>query len=252
MPNIQRNVLWDSNTPTRSSPPLLKNDDRNSRHLYSSLILQEGEELKGTDRTNHLEINDIYTSHDKLSVSVTSNEYITSYLFDNSEASVTPNTSNCGDRSITTLKDYDSIESSNMVLRNRTLVSTISKTHTKSIDGNHWACEDSCDDASQGNSCHQLLTDNFSSTTVPNAVASFPYLSSTSASQQGDNFHPRRGRLKIPKPGRQKHDDMFVRKSSLPSMWSRRFFPYRRSCRLVLGDAVLTFMLFLAMLHLSW
>ena len=59
MPNIQRNVLWDSNTPTRSSPPLLKNDDRNSRHLYSSLILQGGEELKGKNRTKRLEINDV-------------------------------------------------------------------------------------------------------------------------------------------------------------------------------------------------
>ena len=249
MPNIQRNVLWDSNTPTRSPPPLLKNNDRNSRH---SLNFREGEDLKEKDCTNHLEISDIYTSHDKLGVYVTSNECITSYFFDNRETSVTSNSSNSGDRSITTLNGYNSIESSNMLLRNRTLVSTISKSHTKSIDGNHWVCEDSCDDASQGNSCHQLLTDNFSSTTVPNAVASFPYLSSTSASQQGDNFHPRRGRLKIPKPGRQKHDDMFVRKSSLLSMWSRRFLPYRRSCRLVLGDAVLTFMLFLAMLHLSW
>ena len=73
MPNIQRNVLWDSNTPTRSPTPLLKNDDRNSRH---SLIFREGEELKGKDRTNHLEINDIYTSHDKLSVYVTSNEVV--------------------------------------------------------------------------------------------------------------------------------------------------------------------------------
>jgi hypothetical protein len=38
----------------------------------------------------------------------------------------------------------------------------------------------------------------------------------------------------------------------LSSWWGRRFLVCRRNCRSVVADAVLTFMLFLAMLHLSW
>ena len=122
-----------------------------------------------------------------------------------------------------------------------------------SLDSHYYTSMDHCDESSRGNSCSQLLHNSFPATSVPNAVASFSSSSSTSASSQETPFLPRRGRLKEHALSKRiRNDRKLRRQSSLLSFMSRQFFVYRRNCHSVVGDAVLTFMLFLAMLHLSW
>ena len=121
-----------------------------------------------------------------------------------------------------------------------------------SIEPNYSTREDVCDENIQENSCSQLLHKNFPTTTVPNSVASFSS-SSVMSALQDTIFYPSRGRLKGSIPKRRASDCRILqRQRSLLSSCSRRLFVCRRNCRSLFGDAVLTFMLFLAMLHLSW
>ena len=114
---------------------------------------------------------------------------------------------------------------------------------------NYYTSMDHCDESSKRNSCSQLLHNSFPATSVPNAVASFSSL--TSASLQENPM--RRGRLKVTTPSYRVNGGRTRRRnSSLLSFMIRQFLVYRRNCHSVVGDAVLIFMLFLAMLHLSW
>ena len=128
-----------------------------------------------------------------------------------------------------------------------------SETKYSILGSSYGTREDNCDESSEGDdSCDQLLLNSFPSTTVPNTVASFSLSSSSSGSQE-NMVHQRRGRLKQSILRRQTNKcHTRQRKHCLGSWWNRYFFSYRRNCRPVGMDAVLAFMLFLAMLHLSW
>ena len=126
-----------------------------------------------------------------------------------------------------------------------------SNENNSTLDTNYYTTMDHCDESCQCNSGSQLLQCSFSTTSVPKSVASFSSSSSTSASSQENPL--RRGRLKVSSSNKRlRNGRILARKSSLLSFMSRQFLVYRRNCHSVVGDAVLTFMLFLAMLHLSW
>ena len=120
-----------------------------------------------------------------------------------------------------------------------------------SQDSNYYTSMDHCDESSKRNSCSHLLPSSFSTTSVPNTVASFSSSSLTSAASEEKSL--RKGRLKVStSSNRLRKGYRLARKRSLLSFMSGQFLVYRRNCHSVVGDAVLTFMLFLAMLHLSW
>ena len=119
-----------------------------------------------------------------------------------------------------------------------------------------WAGEDNCDDNGQSNSCNQLLLTNFPTTTAAaTVVSSFSSSSSASSTPHDNFFQQRRRRRKIFIHGTQRQHDCRpgTNRNTLLSWWnSPRLLVNRKKFRPIVADAVLTFMLFLAMLHLSW
>ena len=241
MPNIMENAPWDSNSTTLSIP---KNDERNQMRPLNPKYRKCQEETKSDqDKLKSLdhEQNQYYHAVSPIENNLDS-------VYNITESNIEMQRRNTKDL----LRVYrDSTALCNVTNSEFSFVPSSSERYMY-MDTDYWTSQDNCDEDSQGNSCRQLLLDNFPSTTVPNTVASFSSSSSTSAPH--DNIiYPRRGRLKGPLPRQREHGGhMLQRQSSLLSLWSRRFFVYRRNCQSTVGDAVLTFMLFLAMLHLSW
>jgi len=241
MPNIMENVPWDSNATTLS---FLKNDERNQTCLLKSKYGRSQTEIE----SEQAKINFSDPQQNQFRHAVSPIETPVGSLFNITESNIPIQRQN----SKNLLRAYrESTALCNTTNGDFSFVPSSSERYVY-MDTNYRTIRDNCDENSQGNSCSQLLLDSFPSTTVPNTVASFSSSSSTSAPH--DNIIlPRRGRLKRSLPRKREHGShMLQRQSSLLSLWSRRFFLYRRNCHSTVGDAVLTFMLFLAMLHLSW
>ena len=233
------NVPWDSNATTLS---LLKNDERNQTCLLKSKYRKSQMETK----FEKAKINFSDPHQNRFPVSPIENPL--GSVLSLTESSIPMQRKNTKNL----LRVYkDSTALCNMTNGDFPFVPSSSERYLY-MDTNYRSIRDNCDENSQGNSCSQLLLDSFPSTTVPNTVASFSSSSSTSASHDSIIL-PRRGRLKKSLPRKGEYGGHILkRQSSLLSFWSRRFCVYRKNCHSTVGDAVLTFMLFLAMLHLSW
>ena len=241
MPNIMESVSWGSTTNTLS---LLKNDERNQVRLLNTMCGTNPEKT----RYDQAKVNVLDPKQNQLYHVVPPIEAPldgVSSIPDSYIAMQRNSTKN-------TLREYrDRTTFCTMKNDDFTIVPSSSERYVY-MDTNYCSSQDNCDENSQGNSCSQLLLDSFPSTTVPNTVASFSSSSSTSASHDSISL-PRRGRLKKSLQRKGEYGGHILkRQSSLLSFWSRRFCVYRKNCHSTVGDAVLTFMLFLAMLHLSW
>ena len=235
------NVPWDSNTTTLT---LLKNDERNQTCLLKSKYRKYQMETK----SEQAKINVSAHQQNQFYHAVSPIENPLGSVFNLTESN-TPTQRKNAKNLLRTYRDSRAL--CNMTNGDFTFVPSSSERYVYT-DTNYRTSRDNCDENSQGNSCSQLLLDSFPSTTVPNTVASFSSSSSTSAPHE-NIILPGRGRLKRSLPRKREHGGhMLQRQSSLLSLWSRRFFLYRKKCHSTVGDAVLSFMLFLAMLHLSW
>ena len=241
MPNIMENISWGSTTNTLS---LLKNDEKNQTRLLNTIRGTTQEKTK----SDQAKVNVLDPKQNQLYHVVPPIETPLDGVFKvpGSNIAMQRNSTN------NTLREYrDCTTLCTMKNGDFTIVPSSSERYVY-MDTNYCSSQDNCDENIQGNSCSQLLLDSFPSTTVPNTVASFSSSSSTSASHDSIIL-PRRGRLKKSLPRKGKHGGHILQsQSSLLSFWSRRFCVYRKNCHSTVGDAVLTFMLFLAMLHLSW
>ena len=243
MPNVKKKVPWDSNITARSLS-LLKSDRPITLKNSTYGEIEEETRTKFIERSymdsTEADINQNYQlqiSHNPGRISPIMESTIPKQRKD----------SNDQQRAYTGCATLcERIEG------NYEMVSSSSENYLP-MKTNYYTSMDHCDESSRDNKCSQLLHSSFPTTTVPNAVASFSSSSSTSASSQETPFLPRRGRLKEYAPNKRISNGRILRRqSSLLSFMSRQFFVYRRNCHSVVGDAVLTFMLFLAMLHLSW
>ena len=241
MPNVKKKVPWEFNNTARSLP-LLKNDRPISLKTPTHGTLEVETQPKSIERS--------YAGCTRVEVDINQN-YRFQLKYDSEN--ILPSMNTTIHRQRNNVNDQQNTGIGCAMLCERTdgdcgMVSS-STIKNMSEDSNYYTTMDHCDESSRGNSCSQLLHNSFPATSVPNAVASFSSL--TSASLQENPM--RRGRLKVASPSYRVNNGRTRRRNSpLLSFMIRQFLVYRRNCHSVVGNAVLIFMLFLAMLHLSW
>ena len=241
MPNVKKEVSWDSNIMARSLS-LLKIDRPITLRTSTHEKLEVKSKAKSIERPNK--------NNENVDMDINQN-----YRFQverSSEKELESMSSTVHRETIEDNNQQDTYTSCVMMCKRTDGEMVLSSAaRNLSQNSNYYTSMDHCDVSSKCNSCSPLLPSSFSTTSVPNTVASFSSSSLTSAASQENSL--RKGRLKVSSSSnRLRKGYRLARKNSLLSFMSRQFLVHRRNCHSVVGDAVLTFMLFLAMLHLSW